>query len=147
VLVLSNAKIIHCRRDPVDNCLSIFKQNFLGWHGYAYDLIELGGYYRLYQDLMAHWHNVLPGFMLDLDYEEMVGDQEGTTRRLLEFCNLPWDDNCLQFHKHERTVRTASYTQVRKKIYTESVNLWQNYAQQLEPLIAALGSTSEPKSN
>ncbi len=137
-LMLPNAKIVHCKRDPIDNCLSIFKQNFGGVHEYAYDLTELGGYHLLYQDLMEHWNKVLPGFMFELQYEDMVADQEGMTRRLLEFCGLPWDDNCLQFHESERTVKTASYTQVRKKIYSDSVQLWKRYEQELQPLLSAL---------
>jgi tetratricopeptide (TPR) repeat protein len=140
-LVLPKAKVIHCRRNPVDNCLSIFKQDFSSMHKYAYDLTELGGYYCLYEDLMQYWHQVLPeGFIFDLQYEEMVADQEGMTRKLLEFCGLPWDDSCLSFHETERAVRTASQTQVRKKIYKDSVQLWQRYEQQLQPLIKALGS-------
>jgi tetratricopeptide (TPR) repeat protein len=139
-LAMPNAKVIHCRRDPVDNCLSIFKQNFKSIHKYAYDLEELGGHYRLYADLMLHWHEVLPeGFIFDLQYEEMVADQEGMSRKLLEFCGLPWDDNCLRFHETERAVRTASQSQVRKKIYSDSVELWRNYEKQLQPLIKALG--------
>jgi tetratricopeptide (TPR) repeat protein len=137
-LMLPNAKIIHCKRDPIDNCLSIFKQNFVGSHKYAYEQSELGGYYLLYQELMQHWHEVLPGFMFDLQYEDMVADQEGMTRQLLEYCDLPWDDSCLQFHKSERVVKTASYTQVRKKIYSDSVQLWKRYEQDLQPLINAL---------
>ncbi len=137
-LMLPNAKVIHCRRDPIDNCFSIFKHNFQVLHKYAYDLDELGNYYLLYKDLMDHWHKTLPGFMFDLQYEDMVADQEGMTRKLLEFCDLPWDDVCLQFHKSERTVKTASYTQVRKKIYSDSVQLWKRYEQELQPLIAAL---------
>jgi len=141
-LMLPNAKVIHCRRDPIDNCLSIFKQNFGGVHKYAYEQTELGGYHLLYQDLMEHWGSVLPGFMFELQYEDMVADQEGMTRKLLEFCDLPWDDNCLQFHKSERTVKTASYTQVRKKIYSDSVELWRRYEQELQPLITALSGKS-----
>lgn len=137
-LMLPNAKVIHCKRNPIDNCLSIFKQNFGGVHAYAYDQAELGGYHRLYQDLMAHWNKVMPGFMFELQYEDMVADQEGMTRKVLEFCDLPWDDSCLQFHKSERTVKTASYTQVRKKIYSDSVELWKRYEQELQPLVSAL---------
>lgn len=136
--LLPNAKIIHCRRNPVDNCLSMFKRNFDVLHKYAYDLRELGGYYLLYKDLMSHWHDVLPGFVFDLQYEEMVSDQEGATRRLLEFCGLEWEEGCLEFHKSERAVRTASQHQVRKKIYSDSVGLWQNYETQLQPLIGIL---------
>jgi hypothetical protein len=141
-LAMPNAKVIHCRRDPVDNCLSIFKQDFKSIHRYAYDLEELGGHYRLYADLMQHWHDVLPeGAIFDLQYEDMVADQEGMSRKLLEFCGLPWDDNCLRFHETERAVRTASQSQVRKKIYSDSVELWRRYEKQLQPLIKALGET------
>jgi tetratricopeptide (TPR) repeat protein len=142
-LMLPNAKIIHCKRDPIDNCLSIFKQNFGGVHKYAYEQTELGRYHLLYQDLMEHWNRVLPGFMFELQYEEMVADQEGMTRKLLEFCELPWDDNCLHFHKSERTVKTASYTQVRKKMYSDSVQLWKRYEQELQLLISAINDKEE----
>jgi tetratricopeptide (TPR) repeat protein len=138
-LAMPNAKVIHCRRDPMDNCLSIFKQDFKSMHKYSYDLEELGGHYRRYADLMQHWHNVLPeGTIFDLQYEDMVADQEGMSRKLLEFCELPWDDNCLRFHETKRAVLTASQSQVRKKIYSDSVELWRHYEQQLQPLIKAL---------
>ncbi len=138
-ILFPHAKIIHCRRDPIDNCLSLFKQNFRGRHNYAYNLTELGHYYLLYDDLMSHWGNVLPkDYLLDVQYEDMVADQEGITRKLLEFCDLPWDDNCLQFHKTERAVLTASQKQVRRKIYTDSIKLWQRYEEQLQPLIDVL---------
>lgn len=138
-ILFPNAKVIHCRRDPVDNCLSIFKQDFKSIHKYAYDLEELGRYYLLYRDLMTHWANVLPeGYVFDLDYEAMVADQEGMSRKLLEFCDLPWEDGCLEFHKTRRAVRTASQSQVRKKIYSGSVKLWQQYEEQLQPLIRVL---------
>jgi Tfp pilus assembly protein PilF len=140
-LMLPRAKVIHCRRDPIDNCLSIYKQDFKATHKYAYDLDELGGYYRLYEELMGHWRRVLPeGAVFDLQYEEMVADQEAMTRKLLEFCELPWEDSCLRFHETKRAVVTASQAQVRKKIYTDSVKLWQRYEQQLQPLIEALGT-------
>ena len=93
----------------------------------------------MYRDLMEHWHQVLPpDFIFDLQYEEMVADQEGMTRKLLEFCELDWDARCLQFHQTERTVKTESLAQVRKKIYTDSVSLWQRYEKQLQPLIEVL---------
>jgi len=141
-LILPHAKIIHCTRNPLDNCLSIFKQNFGGFHKYACDLAELGEYYLLYQELMKHWHEVLPGFIFDFKYEDIVADQEGMTKRLLGFCALPWDDNCLQFHKTKRAIKTASVAQVRKEIYSDSVDLWQHYEQQLKPLIEALSKTT-----
>jgi tetratricopeptide (TPR) repeat protein len=138
-LAIPNAKVIHCRRDPMDNCLSIFKQDFKSTHKYAYDLEELGNHYRRYTDLMQHWQDALPeGAVFDLQYEEMVADQEGVSRKLLEFCGLPWDDNCLRFHETERAVLTASQSQVRKEIYSDSVELWRRYEEQLQPLIKAL---------
>ncbi len=138
-LMFPHAKVIHCRRNPIDNCLSIFKQDFTSLHKYAYDLEELGSYYLLYNDLMEHWRNTLPeGYMLDLVYEDMVADQEGMSRRLLDFCDLPWEDGCLEFHTTERAVKTASQAQVRRKIYTDSVKLWQHYADQLQPMIRIL---------
>ncbi len=132
--ILPNAKIIHCMRNPMDNCFSIFKTDFTGTHGYAYDMVELGQYYNLYRDLMAHWEKVLPGFMYTLRYEEMISDQQNQTKRLLDFCGLPWDEACLAFHKTERRVSTASLAQVRQPIYKDSVELWKRYEKQLEPL-------------
>jgi tetratricopeptide (TPR) repeat protein len=137
-LILPRARIIHSRRSPMDTCLSIFKNLFAGTHRYAYDLQELGEYYRLYEDLMAHWRSVLPGSIFEVQYEEMVGDQENQTRRLLEFCGLEWDDACLSFHKSSRTVSTASVVQVRQPIYKSSVQLWKRYEKELEPLLRAL---------
>jgi hypothetical protein len=131
---LPNAKIIHCRRDPMDNCLSIFKQEFAGRLSFAYDQEELGQYYLLYEDLMRHWHGAMPGVIYSIQYEELVADQENQTRKLLEYCGLPWDDACLAFHKTERRVATASFTQVRQPIYRDSVQLWKRYEKQLEPL-------------
>lgn len=136
---LPKARIIHIHRNPMDNCYAIYKQDFAALFHYAYDLTELGHYHRLYQDLMAHWHRVLPkGYIFDCSYEALVADQEGMTRALLEFCGLPWDDACLEFYKTKRAVQTASLSQVRKKIYTSSVALWENYREQLEPLRLAL---------
>ena len=137
-LILPNAKIIHCRRNPVDNCLSIYKQYFNKFHNYAYDLKELGEYYNLYEDLMIHWHSVTPGHVFDINYEDMVANHEDWTRKILEFCGLPWDENCLEFHKSARPVKTASVAQVRRPIYTDSVQLWKHYEKNLAPLINAL---------
>ena len=132
--ILPDAKVIHCARNPLDTCLSIFKTEFAGEHKYAYDMVELGRYYNLYQDLMAHWEKMLPGFIYTLRYEELVADQEDWTKDLLAFCSLPWDDACLAFHKTERRVATASLAQVRRPIYKDSVELWKRYEKQLEPL-------------
>lgn len=137
--LLPNAKIIHCVRDPMDTCVSIYRHYFSGHHPYAYDMRELGMYHRQYQRLMAHWHDALPeGVILDIPYEELVENQELHTRRLLDFCNLSWDDACLAFHKTERPVHTASAMQVRQPIYTQSIGKWQNEVDYLRPLLDAL---------
>ncbi len=138
-LILPDAKVIHCQRNPIDTCLSCFKNNFDALHEYAYDLTELGRYHCIYQRLMEHWDNILPGFVYNLQYEEMVVEQEAQTRSLLEYCGLPWDDACLNFHTSTRAVGTASAFQVRHPIYKGSVNSWKRYDKQLEPLRKALG--------
>jgi tetratricopeptide (TPR) repeat protein len=138
-LMLPNAKVIHCCRDPRDTCLSIFKNYFSAdGHYYAYELSELGKYHNLYRDLMKHWHNVLPGFIYDIHYEDVVADQERHSRALLEYCGLEWTDACLKFHKTQRTVRTASSVQVRKPIYSDSIQLWKRYEEWLSPLLEEL---------
>ncbi len=137
-LALPNAKIIHCRRDPVDTCLSIFKNIFIGKHPYAYDLKELGAYYTFYFAMMEHWREVLPGYVHELRYEDMVSDPEPQIRNLLEACGLPFDPACLAFHKTERRVRTVSVSQVRQPIYRDSVKLWEHYRDHLIPLFRAL---------
>jgi len=138
-LLFPNVPIIHCRRDAMDNCLSIFFQNFSEGHPYAYDLANLGHHYRQYERLMAHWHAVLPGRILDLQYEDLITDPESWSRKLIEFVGLEWDDACLAPHKLERTVKTASHWQVRQPIYKTSVARWKHYEQYLGPLKAALG--------
>jgi tetratricopeptide (TPR) repeat protein len=140
-LILPGAKVIHCRRDPVDTCWSIFRSYFTGQHKYAYEMTELGTYFRLYQDLMDHWRRELPGFIHDIDYEDLVADQEAETRRLLAFCGLPWEDACLMFHETRRAVQTASAGQVRKPIYRDSVRAWKHHERQLEPLRRALSGS------
>lgn len=138
-LMLPHAKIIHCRRDPMDICLSIFKNDFSSTgNDYAYDLVELGRYYKLYNDLMAHWHDVLPECIYDVHYEDMVADQEGQSRAMLDYCGLDWDDGCLNFHQIDRPVQTASAAQVRRPIYKDSVQSWKHYEKQLVPLFEAL---------
>ncbi len=136
--VLPGATIIHCRRDPMDTCWSIYKNIFQPPHGYAQDLVELGRYYRLYQDLMDYWRNLLPGRIHEVEYEKMVREPEEETRKLLDHCGLPWEDSCLSFYRHKRKVQTSSLAQVREPIYTSSVGKWRQYARQLQPLREAL---------
>ena len=107
-------------------------------HRYASDMVELGQYYNLYRDLMEHWEKVLPGYMYTLRYEDMVSDQENQTRKLLAYCELPWDEACLDFHKTERSVQTPSLAQVRQPMYKDSVDLWKRYEKLLEPLYKAI---------
>ncbi|MDP9199921.1 MAG: sulfotransferase [Pseudomonadota bacterium] len=137
-LALPNARFINTRRHPLDTCLSCYKQLFARGQPFTYDLLELGEYYLQYVRMMKHWHSVLPGRVLDLQYESVVADQEAETRRLLEFCGLPWEDACLRYYETERAIRTASSEQVRRPIYTDSVGLWRNYQQELVELIEIL---------
>lgn len=137
-MLFPGARVIHCMRDPVDTCLSIYSLPFSANHTYAADLAQLGAYYQQYQDLMAHWKKVLRIPMLEVQYEEIVSNQEAMTRKMIEFCGLEWDERCLNFHKSERVVTTPSYDQVRRPIYKKSVTRWKNYEHLLEPLIAAL---------
>lgn len=142
-LALPQARIIHCVRGPMDNCLSIFKNFFISEHKYAYDLRELGQYYILYQELMRHWHTLFPGAIYDIHYEDVIRAPEEETHKLLHHCGLPWDDACLSFHKTTRRVATASAAQVRKPIYNGSVKLWQKYERQMAPLKEILGGGSD----
>ena len=138
-LMLPNAKIIHCCRDPLDTCLSIFKNYFsTEGHYYAYDLGEIGRYYTLYRDLMGHWRHVLPDFIYNIHYEDLVAEQEKQSRALLAHCGLEWDDACLAFHRTDRPVQTASAAQVRRPIYTDSIHSWKRYENHLAPLLEAL---------
>jgi tetratricopeptide (TPR) repeat protein len=139
-LALPNATIIHVVRDPVDTCLSCFSKLFSNGQDHTYDLAELGRYYRGYQALMAHWQRVLPpDRILDVHYEHMISDLEGQARRLIAHCRLDWDPRCLEFHRTERPVRTASATQVRQPIYNTSISRWQTHKPFLGPLLAELG--------
>jgi tetratricopeptide (TPR) repeat protein len=136
--ILPNARIIHLTRDPMDNCLSIFKNLLAPAYNYSYDLAELGHYYKLYLALMEHWRGTLSGFVYDQSYEQLVADPETQISKLLDYCNLPWHDACLDFHKTRRKVKTSSNAQVRRPIYQNSVELWKRYQQQLEPLRVAI---------
>jgi tetratricopeptide (TPR) repeat protein len=139
-LMLPNAKIIHVNRNPVDTCLSCYTRLFNRKQEHTYDLAELGQYYVHYARLMDHWRKVLPaGAFLDVQYEDIVADQEVQARRLIAYCELEWNPACLDFHNTKRSVRTASVTQVRQPIYTSSVERWRNYEKFLGPLMDALG--------
>jgi len=138
-LMLPQVKIIHCLRNPADTCLSCYQKLFAQGQNFSYDLQDLGRYYQLYHRLMQHWQTVLPGKILEVQYEEVVASQEEKAREILEFCGIAWDDACLNFYQTDRTVKTASAAQVRQPIYTTSVQRWRRYERQLAPLLEALG--------
>ena len=137
-LILPNAKIIDARRYPLDSCLSSYRQLFARGQSFTYDLTEIGEYFLQYQRMMDHWHEVLPGRCLTVQYEEVVTDFENQLRRLLEYCELPWEDACLNFYETQRPIRTASSEQVRQPVYSKSVNFWRNYEENLAELIEVL---------
>jgi hypothetical protein len=133
-LALPRAKIIDVRRHPMDTCYAVYKQLFKDAYPFSYDLGELGQYYVAYDELMRHWNSVMPGVIHTLHYEAVVADLEGEARRLLAYCGLPWEDQCLRFHENARASTTASALQVRQPLYDTSVGKWRRYAQQLEGL-------------
>ena len=140
-LALPNARIIHTCRDPIDTCLSCFSKLFTEEQAFAYDLGELGRYYRAYQKLMEHWRHVLPpGVMLDVQYEELVADFDEQTRRIVTHCGLEWDARCLSFYETQRPMKTASVVQVRQPVYRSSVRRWRPDRDLLRPLLEALGA-------
>ncbi len=138
-LALPNARIIHVRRDPRDNCYSCFATDFGPWWRFCYELGELGRFYRAYERLMDHWRQLLPdGAMLEVQYEDVVADLETQARRLVAYCGLDWDESCLSFHATSRPVYTASAAQVRRPLYGHAVGRWRAYADELRPLLDAL---------
>jgi hypothetical protein len=142
-VLFPNARVIHCRRDPLDTCLSCFFTNFEVEAPFARDLARLGAFYRDYDRLMAHWRAVLPLRIMDVVYEDTVADLDGMARRMVEFMGLGWEDACLEFWRHDRAVRTASSRQVRQPIYTSSVRRAESYRPWLGPLIDALGDLAD----
>jgi len=139
-MILPHARIIHCRRQPMDVCLSCFARDFSDRKGleFTYRLEDLGFYYRHYTRLMKHWRKHLPLRMLDVDYENLVAEPERISRELVAFCGLEWSPQCLRFYETQRSVATASNWQVRQPVYSRSVERWMNYEAFLEPLARAL---------
>ncbi|MEM1111393.1 MAG: sulfotransferase [Pseudomonadota bacterium] len=136
--ILPNAKVIDARRHPLDSCLGTFKQLFANGQLFSYDLYDLAHYYTQYIRMIDHWNDVLPGKVLTVNYEDVVGDLETQARRIAEHCKLDWEPNMLEFHANERAVKTASSEQVRQPIYSSSVALWRRYEDQLGELIEYL---------
>ncbi|MBD3180415.1 MAG: tetratricopeptide repeat protein, partial [Candidatus Latescibacteria bacterium] len=135
-LLFPNATVIHCRRNPLDTCLSCYFQFFIQSMSFAFDLQNLAKYYQLYRRFMDYWSGSLSIPLVNVDYEEMVRDLPGQARRLVEGCTLEWDDSCLD-HRGGSSVRTASRWQVRQPVYTSSMNRWKNYRKHIKPLLEA----------
>jgi tetratricopeptide (TPR) repeat protein len=138
-LMLPNAKIIDARREPMACCFGNLKQLYARGQEFAYSIDDIARYYRTYLELMRHWDAALPGRILRVYHEDVVDDLEGNVRRMLEYCELEFEPACLEFHKTERTVRTASSEQVRQPIFREGLDQWRRYEKWLGPLREALG--------
>ncbi len=145
--VLPNARVIALRRGAMDSCLSNFRQLFstqYSYYNYTFDLEDTAEFYRLYENLMAHWRGTLPGDrFMEVRYEDIVLDQETQTRRMLDFCGLEWDDACMRFHENAAPVSTASSVQVRQPLYSGSIGRWRKYGDGLDILKTALGDLAE----
>jgi len=141
-LILPNAKVIDARREPIACCFSNFKQLFARGQEFTYSVEDIARYYRTYLELMRHWDQVLPNWVLRVHHEDVVDDLEGNVRRLLEFCGLDFEPACVDFHKTQRSVRTASSEQVRQPIFREGLDQWRHFEPWLEPLKAALGDAT-----
>ena len=137
-LLFPNARIIHCRRNALDNCLSIYFQSFIWSHDYALDLSDIGFYYNEHERLMSHWKELVDIPILTVQYEDILQDQEAMSRKLLEFCDLEWDESVMKFYDSKRDVGTASYDQVRQPIYQSSKQRWKNYEKHIGSLIDEL---------
>mgnify|MGYP003322422827 CR=1 FL=1 len=131
-LILPNAKVINARRHPFDSCLGAYKQLFSKGQNFTYDMLDLAHYYQQYDAMIKHWHQVLPGKILDVHYEQTVDDLDTQVRRILDFCELPFEQSCIDFHQTERAVKTASSEQVRQPIYRGALGTWRRYEQFLE---------------
>ena len=143
-LILPNARIIDARREPMACCFGNFKQLFTKGQGFSYGLEDIGRYYRSYVELMEHWDEVLPGKVLRVNHEDVIDDLEGSVRRMLAFCGLEFEPQCLEFYRTARSVRTVSSEQVRRPIYREGMNQWRHFEPWLEPLKQALGPLYRP---
>ncbi len=141
------ARIIHCQRNALDTCTSIFLNYFASGNEFSYDLTEIGQYYLDYERLMAHWHTLFPSDIFDVKYEALISNQEEMSHQLIDYLGLEWDEHCLAFYNNKRAVRTASNLQVRQPIYNKSINRWKRYEEHLQPLITVLQNSSENYEN
>lgn len=138
-IALPRARVVVVRRDPRDTLLSIYKNVFReGTHGYAYNLRDLGTYYKTFNDMIEFWHKILPGYFHEINYDALTANPEEEVRKLLAACDMEWDDDCLNFHQNKRRVDTLSVYQVRQPIYRSSVTAWEHYKDDLGELFEAL---------
>jgi Sulfotransferase family len=137
-LCFPNAKIIHCKRNPLDNFISAYQNAMNSSHDYAYDQVAYGKYYIKYLELMDHWKVVIPSNIYESQYEKLTANPETEVRKILEFLGLPWEEACLKFNERKSTVRTFSSLQVRNPINTSSVARWRNYEKYLGPIRSIL---------
>jgi hypothetical protein len=136
---MPNCKFIIVRRDPRDNLLSIYRNRFAdNTHLYAYNLENLGTYYKQFLRIMDFWRNKMPKGFMEINYEDLINDPETQAQQLIKYCNLDWEDKCLEFYKSGRQVKTLSILQVRQPIYKSSVKAWERYEQDLQPLFKAI---------
>ena len=138
-LIFPNAKIIHCVRNPMDTCVSLFKNYFVGGVDFSYDLIEMGEYYNLYRDVMLFWDNILPNYYVNIYYEELINNPKKQIEKLLNACNLEWNENCMQFYNNKHFMSTGSNSiNIHQPIYKTSMQYWKRYEKQLQPLLEIL---------
>ena len=138
-IIFPNAKIIYCKRDPIDNCFSMYAHKFVDMaHGYSYNQEVLGRYYKLHCDLMDHWFSIFGNEIFTLDHEKLIDDQETVSKNIIKYCELEWEDSCLEFYKTKRQVQTASNEQVRQPINRKSIAAWGKYEEFIGPLIQSL---------
>ena len=141
LLALPQAKVIVVRRNPMDSCLSNFRQLFSlrsPYYAYSYDILDCGRYYLMFDQLLQHWNELFPKRIYTVRYEDIVDNQQATTRMLLNYCELPWNDACLHFEANAAPVATASSAQVREPVYRSALERWKNYRSELEPLAELL---------
>ena len=138
-LIFPNAKIVHCVRNPIDNCVSLFKNYFVGGVDFSYNLVELGEYYNLYKDVMMFWENILPNYYANIFYEELINDPKKQIEELLNVCNLEWNENCMKFYNNKHFMSTGSNSiNVHQPLYKKSMQYWKHYEKQLQPLFGVL---------
>ena len=133
-ILFPNSKIIHCTRDPKDNCLSLYKNFFEGGLNFSYNQKELVAYYKLYLDLMNFWQNLFPGSIYEAKYEKIINNPESEIKAMVKFCELPWEDDCLNFHKNKTPIKTMSTAQARQPIYKSSLNSYEKFSPFLKDL-------------